>query len=427
MGTVDDLARTLGDLVAAAHIGAGTLGIDTNPVPEAWEHITKVDPEHDKELPLLYPLYLRHTSAVSVGGSRDVTGGNTEETFELLDRAPVPAFQEPSSPRHVTDRTRELSDFLAIPEVLNGDIESLIGDLGEGAAYMREELVPGMIDDAAPWLPRGLRGRLADAVTTWLLASAVFEAYIIQNEESAAAREAGVTGEDRLDAETAATRALAAEKHLHSEVIYVEYSGRFGGEEAVDLVAAIDEATGWPRLWYGGGLDNQENTETVLEAGADAVVVGNAFHEVAVEERELCSRVVEDLDPDADAGALRGWLDSALDVADAAATRYLATVPGVDDPEATAREYLTETLRARLDMAALAGGATEDGVSTGADAAAFVADREAGDLPGGTTLQGAAGTDGVDLARAYAEAHLRDALDADPLGEPLGHVSLFEA
>jgi phosphoglycerol geranylgeranyltransferase len=67
MALLDGAARRPAALVDVAAVATGTLlPVDTNPVP-GWSHVTKVDPEPARRLPLLYPLYLRHTDAVAVG------------------------------------------------------------------------------------------------------------------------------------------------------------------------------------------------------------------------------------------------------------------------------------------------------------------------------------------------------------------------
>ncbi|UPV73172.1 heptaprenylglyceryl phosphate synthase [Halorussus limi] len=353
MTSFDGAARLLGRLGRGASLAARTaLPVDTNPVPADWTHVTKVDPEDAKKLPLLYPLYLRHTSAVSVGGSADVNAANTEETFDLLGPASVPVFHEPSGPRHVTPRTREQADLLAIPEVLNGDSESLVGQLGEGAEYIREEMVPEMLRERLPWLPAFATGALADFATSWLLADAVFEAYVIQNPDSAAAREANVAESDLLSPREAKQRGMAAERHLESELVYLEYSGTYGGDEAAETLDAISESLTWSRLWYGGGIDSRKRAEAMLDAGADTVVVGDAFHRVADEEAELCERAADALDPDADPSAVREWVAENVAVADSNAAAYLATIPGAPDPERLARRYLSATVRTWLRLRA---------------------------------------------------------------------------
>ncbi|WP_135828809.1 heptaprenylglyceryl phosphate synthase [Halorussus halobius] len=351
MTTLDGIARRLGRLARGGSVAARTaLPVDTNPVPADWTHVTKVDPEDDKQLPLLYPLYLRHTDAVSVGGSADVTARNTEETFELLAPASVPAFHEPSGPRQVTRRTRERADLLAIPEVLNGDVEALVGELGAATEYVREELVPDLLADEYPWLPAGVTDRLANAAASWLLAEAVFEAYVVQNPDSAAARESGVSADDVLSPREAKRRAMAAERHLDSELVYLEYSGTYGGDEAAETLARMDDALSWSRLWYGGGLASREHAARMLDAGADAVVVGDAFHRVAAEEFDVCERAARDLDADTEPSDVAAWVTDHVAVADSNAAAYLATIPSVADPERLADRYLTATVRAWLGL-----------------------------------------------------------------------------
>ncbi|WP_436928490.1 heptaprenylglyceryl phosphate synthase [Halosimplex halobium] len=340
------LGRSLRQCAAAAGVGAETLlPIDANPVPADWRHVTKVDPETAKLLPVASPLYLRHTDAVSVGGSSAVTAENTEETFRLLARAPVPAFHEPSEARHVTERTRELAAFLALPEVLNGETGALVGTLGEGLVYLRDELVPDLLREKLPGpVYRAVGDPLADFATSWLLEAAVFEAYIVQNPESAAARRAGVGESDVLSPAVARERALVADRHLDSEVVYVEYSGTYGGDEAAEVLRAVADAVTGARVWYGGGIDDREKTRAMLDAGADTVVVGDCFHDVADEEVEVCARAVEALGTAPSGDDIRSWFDAAVDLEGTAAARYLRTTPGVDDPGAAAERGLLAAL-----------------------------------------------------------------------------------
>ena len=452
MTTLDGVARLLGRLGRGISLAGRTvLPVDTNPVPSDWTHVTKVDPEEAKKLPLLYPLYLGHTSAVSVGGSADVTARNTEETFDLLAPASVPVFHEPSGPRHVTTRTREQADLLAVPEVLNGDSESLVGQLGAGTEYIREELVPDLIDDELPWLPRRVADGLAAFATSWLLAEAVFEAYIVQNPDSAAARESNVTESDRLSPREAKQRAMAAERHLESELIYLEYSGTYGGEDAAEELTEIADGLSWSRLWYGGGLDSREHAEAMLDAGADTIVVGDAFHRVADEETEICERAVEafdsgNLDPDAlgpngrdtdapessDFGAnasesaIREWVRENVAVADSNAAAYLSTIPSVADPERLAEQYLTATVRTWLWIHA-----RSDGFRDGSGADSRPSTERVGDFRDALGPDAMASLDDADLAlvRRYlgdllAEGRSAEAAATASVGLATTHLAL---
>ncbi|WP_135662604.1 geranylgeranylglyceryl/heptaprenylglyceryl phosphate synthase [Halorhabdus rudnickae] len=356
MTTLADIAKRLESIATAATIASrDLLTLDTNPVPAEWTHITKIDPEEEKQLPLLFPLYLQHTSALEVGGSKDVTGENTQQTLELVADRPAPAFQEPSGPAQVTNATRERAEFLALPEVLNGDAESLVGQLGAGIEHIEEEIAPTMLAEKLP-IPLGdeLESRLAGAATSWMIDEAIFEAYIIQNPDSAAAREANVDENDLLGPTAAKQRAMAAERHHESEIIYLEYSGTFGDEEAQDILAAIDEGVSWSRVWYGGGLDDRESAQAVVDAGADATVVGNIFHEIAAEEVEICADAAAALGPDADRAAVESWVDETVDIDGTSAASYLSTITSLSNPTSRAREYLIATIEAYLGLTALA-------------------------------------------------------------------------
>ena len=345
-------------LVDAVHVALQELfGDTTNPVPD-WTHVTKVDPEPEKRLPTLFPAYLAATDAVSVGGSRGVTVEHTHATFEALSTAPVPAFHEPSAASHVTPETRSAATFLTLPEVLNGTSEALVGRLGAGVASLHDEQVPGVVREALPdaiadrLLATAAGDRLVDLLTGWLVRQAVSEAYIVQNPDSAAAREAGVTAEDVLAPTDARERALAVEHRLGSEIVYLEYSGTFGGEAAETTLTALAEATQWARVWYGGGVRSRAAAERVLDAGADTVVVGDVFHDVASEEVRLATTYRETVG-DPSPAAVRSWVRDRADETTAAA--YLSTIPSVTDPTARATTLLTATLVCRLWLAAAAG------------------------------------------------------------------------
>lgn len=341
------------------------LSIDTNPVPGQWRHITKIDPENDKKLPLLYPLYLKHTDAISVGGSQNVTSRNSENTFQLLEHVRTPAFHEPSAARHVTSTTLDQAAFMAIPEVLNGDTESLIGTLGEGVEYIRDELAPELIGDKIPIdLGDRLGARLANFASYWLLHRAVFEAYIIQNPDSAAAREANVTDGDLLAPRVAKQRAMAAERHLGSEVIYLEYSGTFGADEAEAILNELTNGVTWARIWYGGGISTADQANQILEAGADAVIVGNVFHDIASTEATLLATARKALDESPSRETIADWVDTEVDLESTASRQYLSTIPSVDDPRKLARKYLTETTATWLELTRLTAIARDRDITT---------------------------------------------------------------
>jgi len=421
--------------------GRTLLGFDTNPVPADWTHISKVDPEGEKRLPLGFPLYLSETSAVSVGGSQDVTAGNTEETMALVLATGAPMVHEPSGAGHVTEQTRESAELLAIPEVLNGNSEALVGTLGKGLNYVRGELGPGLVGGGIgiPLDSDGLLGeRLGNFAAAYLMQEAVFEAYIIMNPNSAAAREAGVTESDLLSPQAARERALAAEYHLESEIVYLEYSGTFGGEEAVTMLGELDDALTTPRLWYGGGLDSAEKAGSVLDAGADAVVVGDVLHDIADVEADLVAQAREAFDEnpgddttapeDRTAGVpdhdrLVDWTTEAVDVSETSAMRYLSTIPEVDDAAGMATEYLAAGVEFALVVEAIADGLEDpdetqitqalcDAPRLSATHLARSLDDEQAEVPRRLAATLLADRFGVDVADAFSGGHLGIELSA---------------
>jgi phosphoglycerol geranylgeranyltransferase len=404
-------AERLADLVGVLARSA----LDSNPVPADWQHVTKIDPEGAKKLPLLYPLWLSETDALSVGGSADVTPGNTEAAFDLLTGLETPLCHEPSGADHVTERSQDMADLLLIPEVLNGGSEALVGTLGVAIESVREQLAPELVRRKASWLPTGPADYLADLATTLLLSRAAFEAYIVQNPDSAAAREAGVTAADVLSPREAKQRAMAADRHLDSEILYLEYSGTFGGAAAVETLELLDDALSRSRIWYGGGLADAEDVAQVRDAGADTVVVGDAFHDVAEAEAELLRAAERELDQDADEETIREWTAERIDT-ESPGTAFLSTIPSVEEPVRLARAYTSESVRAWLELQdrherARASG--ERGPSVIAvyptalrDAIAPVVDRDADELAATiirAALAGRANGDGEDAVENTAE------------------------
>lgn len=69
---------------------------------------------------------------------------------------------------------------------------------------------------------------------------------------------------------------LATESFYGFPIFYIEYSGTYGGPR--DVTAAV-KYLNETVLLYGGGIKRRARTEEILNAGADAVVVGDCFHE----------------------------------------------------------------------------------------------------------------------------------------------------
>jgi phosphoglycerol geranylgeranyltransferase len=125
----------------------------------------------------------------------------------------------------------------------------------------------------------------------------------------------------------------------------------------------------------------------VLDAGADAAVVGDVFHRVAEIEAELFEQARDELDAETDRDAIEAWVTDAVDVADTDAGRYLSTIPDVTQPEQRATEYLAESLAFALAVEEIAEGLTDP---TAADIEEAVSEAS---LPGRATVANVSGAD----------------------------------
>lgn len=221
-------------------------------------HITKIDPA--KPLPADLGV-LEHTDLVIVGGSDNVTEANTLEVIrQVAELFPtVPLLQEPSSSQEVSVETISIADCLLVPAIYNGDHDHFVGKHLRMFTQFSSDLVELIGQDV-------LLSDIANKICA--------VGYVIQNTDAKAAQVTGVT--EPFSVEEVQGAALATEIFYDFPLFYIEYSGQFG--ETADVYAAaiaLDET----RLLYGGGIDSAQKATQVLDAGADAVVVGDCFHE----------------------------------------------------------------------------------------------------------------------------------------------------
>jgi phosphoglycerol geranylgeranyltransferase len=155
----------------------------------------------------------------------------------------------------------------------------------------------------------------------------------------------------------------------------------------------------------------------MLDAGADAVIVGDAFHEVAEEEAELAADAADELAAGVDRLAVEEWIAEQVDPDETRAARYLATIPAVEDPATSALDYLATGVWIQMRLEALAESA--DGVASGEAIRTRL--REEG-VPGERELA-ELGERGRAYAQAAAVAVLEDRLDLEEETLPVTHVA----
>jgi phosphoglycerol geranylgeranyltransferase len=234
-------------------------------------HITKVDPAED--LPSDLDIVER-TDLVIVGGSDGVTNENTLDVVRRI-RTQCPEmtiFQEPYSSSHVSSATIDAVDFLSIPAVYNGDhdhfVEKHIDLFTEVSSKPEEALGSGLpiVGDLISSKGRDVISEISDRI--------IGEGYVIQHLDSKAAEMAGV--DTLYTTEQVAGAALATESFYGFPIFYIEYSGTYGGPADVEAASKYLNET---VLLYGGGIKSDRQTNEILAAGADAVVVGDCFHD----------------------------------------------------------------------------------------------------------------------------------------------------
>lgn len=213
-------------------------------------HVTKLDPDRPLDRARARAVAGSGTDAVVVGGTQGITRAKVVRLLRLLAGAPVPVLVE------VSDEACAVpgADGYLVPLVLNAAHPDWLG-----ARHARALAVLGRL---VPW------------------ERVLSEGYVVANPDSAVGRRVGVRRAP--GPRQAAGYAWLGAGIMRLPLIYLEYSGRFGGTRLLAAMrAALDrlrEAAGErPLLVYGGGVDGEERARAVL-AHADVLVVGNAVY-----------------------------------------------------------------------------------------------------------------------------------------------------
>ncbi len=209
-----------------------------------WDHVLKIDPDKDLVAGDTFEDVVRTgTDAIEVGGTLDVTADKMQRVIDACRKYDVPLYQEPNDPTVVVD-----------DPALDG------------------YLVPTVLNSADPFFVVGAHkewARLSDV--PW--SKTTLEAYVIMNPEASVAQFAQADCDQTPEDVHAYAR--VAERMLHQDIVYVEYSGTYGDPEVVAAAAdALEETT----LFYGGGVRTYDAAREMAEH-ADVVVVGDLVHD----------------------------------------------------------------------------------------------------------------------------------------------------
>lgn len=230
---------------------------------KTWAHVTKLDP--DKRLPpegAVEEIATSGTDALMLSGTLNVTRENLHELLDLVSSYGLPLVVEPASPPDCAIFDNGI-DHLFVPSVLNtNDVRWVVG---KHYAWLRQA---SSID--------------------WEMV--VPEAYIVLNPNSAVGRVTG--GADcSLSGEDVAAFAQVADRYFRFPIVYIEYSGTYGGDPAI--VQAASEAIEHATLYYGGGIRSAEQAAEMGRYADTIVVGGNAVYEEGIDVLRATVRAVQ--------------------------------------------------------------------------------------------------------------------------------------
>lgn len=207
-----------------------------------WRHVFKLDPNKEINDEHLEMICESGTDAVIVGGSDGVTLENVLHLMSRIRRYTVPCVLEVSTIESITPGF----DFYFIPTVLNSKDPKWILELHHGAVKEFGHLVN--------W----------DEI--------LVEGYCILNHDCKAARLTEANA--NLEEDDVIAYATLAEKLFHLPIFYLEYSGSYGD---VQIVQKVKNALSTTQLFYGGGIESEEQAREMGKM-ADTIVVGNIIY-----------------------------------------------------------------------------------------------------------------------------------------------------
>lgn len=208
-----------------------------------WKHIFKLDPAKpisDEDLGLICR---SGTDAIMIGGTDNVTEDNVSHLMKKVNTHSVPLIFEFSNLESIVPGF----DLYFIPTVLNS---------------MDVKFHNGMLLEALKNY-----GYLID------FEEIVFEGYVVLNPDCKVAKL--TQANTQITTEDIEAYAQMINDIYKLPVMYIEYSGVYGG---VDMVEAAAYSLSNTQLFYGGGISDYEEAEAMASV-ADTIIVGNIIYE----------------------------------------------------------------------------------------------------------------------------------------------------
>lgn len=210
---------------------------------QTWRHLFKLDPNRPISDSDLQQICESDTDAIVIGGTDGVT---YENTFHLLQR--VQSYE--------VYCVQEIAQLDAVVPGFYGYLIPAVFNTEEMKWFMGAHLTA--IKTYGDWIP-------------W--DHVVLEAYVSCNPDAKVSQLTKANTD--LSVRDMMAYAQLADRLYHVPIFYVEYSGTFGG---VEKVKAVSQTLRTARLFYGGGIQNQQQVHQMAR-WADTIVVGNLIYQ----------------------------------------------------------------------------------------------------------------------------------------------------
>jgi len=215
---------------------------------KSWKHVTKLDPDKNNSQDIIKAVLEGGTDAILVGGTQGITLEKVRDLRAKLKGSKIPLLLEPSKAEAV-----DLSyDYFFVPLVLNSQERWWSGGAHISWISSLKTVFGGFRN--IPW------------------EKIVIEAYVVLNPDAAVAKVTKCVTD--LNVDEIVSHAVFADRIMHSPIVYIEYSGRFGDP---NVVKTVKDSLTYSHLFYGGGIDSRQKAETMAKYGT--IIVGNIIYD----------------------------------------------------------------------------------------------------------------------------------------------------
>lgn len=210
---------------------------------QTWRHVFKLDPNRHISDSDLQRICESGTDAIVIGGTDGVTYDNTFHLFQKVQSYGI-------------DCVQEIAQLDAVVPGFHGYFIPAVFNTEEMSWFMGKHFTA--LKTYGDWIP-------------W--DDVLLEAYVSCNPEAKVSQLTQANTD--LNVRDMIAYAQLADRLYHVPIFYVEYSGVFGD---VEKVKAVSQTLHTARLFYGGGIQTQQQVHQMAR-WADTIIVGNLIYE----------------------------------------------------------------------------------------------------------------------------------------------------